>query len=125
MKKLIQLTGNESVGKILPERCPECTCNQFYKQNDFKRSIGISLVVAASVLTCVFLYLRFSWVMTWSPMLVVLLLDFCFRSLSPVVALCYGCERIFRGLNEKELAPLDAFDLELYDRIHYQESQKE
>lgn len=120
-----QLSGESTQVDKLPEACPHCHSKKFYKQADFKRSIGVSLVFIASVLSCILFYFRLNWFLVWSPMFLALILDRLFAKLSQNVAICYNCEHIYRGLSEEELAPLESFDLEIYDRFKYKNEHSE
>lgn len=92
---------------ILKE-CPVCTRQDFYKQKDFNRVIGVTLFVIAAILS----------IWTYGLSLVVLyLLDlFLFRRLA-LVAICYKCRTNFRRL--KNMNEIRDFDHEMNDRIVY------
>ena len=123
-ESFIRLAGQSTFTSKLPERCPECESKDFYKQSDFKRSIGVSLVGIASLATFVLMYMGYNWFLTWSPMLVVLFFDRILLQMRPVVAICYGCKHVFRGVSSEELEELDSFNLELYDRYKYKEENQ-
>lgn len=92
---------------ILKE-CPVCSRQDFYKQKDFNRVIGVSLFVVAAILS----------IWTYGLSLVVLyLLDlFLFRKLA-LVAICYKCRTNFRKI--KNMEEIRDFDHEMNDRIVY------
>jgi hypothetical protein len=121
MDKSIGLAGHTTVFEQLPAACPECQCKEFYKQSDFKRSIGLVLVSIASLSTFVLMYMGFNWFVIWSPMLVVLIFDRVMLGLRPVVAVCYNCKHVIRGLPKSAMEDLDGFELEIYDRYKYKE----
>jgi len=124
INKYIQLAGNSSLMSALPSKCSECGCKEFYKQSDFKRSLGVFLVGVASLATCVLMYMGYNWFIIWSPMFVVLIFDFALFRSRPVVAICYQCKHIFRGIPPKALEEIEGFDLEIHDRYKYVENQE-
>jgi hypothetical protein len=92
---------------ILKE-CPVCTRQDFYKQKDFNRIIGVALFIVAAILS----------IWTYGISLVVLYLCdlFLFRKLS-MVAICYKCRTNFRKvLNMNDIYD---YDHEMNDRIVY------
>jgi hypothetical protein len=119
MPNFFRLSGDSIHCGQLPERCPQCGCKDFYKQSDFKRSLGLTAVGIASASTCVLFAYGFNWWTVWSPMLVALIVDRVCNYLSPVAALCYDCGLILRDLPETELAKISGFDLDTYDRHQY------
>lgn len=120
-ENFIQLVGNSTQSKEIPSQCPECNCKEFYKQSDFKRSLGLVLVSIASIATMVLMYMGYNWFIIWSPMLVVLIVDRVLLQMRPVVAICYNCKHILRGIPAEALDTLESFDLEIYDRYKYKE----
>jgi LSD1 subclass zinc finger protein len=88
--------------------CPVCSRQDFYKQKDFNRKIGVALFVIAAILS----------IWTYGISLVVLyLVDlFLFRKLS-LVAICYKCKTNFRKL--QNMSEIRDFDHEMNDRIVY------
>ena len=92
---------------ILKE-CPVCLRQDFYKQKDFNRKIGVLLFITAAVLS----------IWTYGLSLVVLyLLDLMlFRKLS-MVSVCYKCQTNFRRV--KNINEIRDFDHEMNDRIVY------
>lgn len=118
-ENFIRLPGISHRVSKLPELCPECSCKIFFKQSDFRRSLGMGLVSVASILTFILMAMGYNWFLVWSPMLVVLIVDRGFYWIRPVVAICYNCEAKFRGLDQSALDVIEGFDLETHDRIHY------
>ncbi len=88
--------------------CPACTRQDFYKQKDFNRKIGVVLFVIAAILS----------IWTYGMSLVVLyLMDlFLFKKLS-MVCVCYKCLTNFRKV--KNVEEIRDFDHEMNDRIVY------
>lgn len=102
----VKFTQDHEQG-ILKE-CPVCTRQDFYKQKDFNRIIGVALFIIAAILS----------IWTYGISLVVLYLCdlFLFRKLS-LVAICYKCRTNFRKvLNMNDIAD---YDHEMNDRIVY------
>lgn len=88
--------------------CVVCERQAFYKQKDFNRIIGVTLFIIAAILS-IWTY-GLSFVALW-------LLDvFLFRKLS-MIAICYKCTTIYRGL--KNMDEVEEFDHQLHDRIVY------
>lgn len=102
----VKFTAEHENG-ILKE-CPVCSRQDFYKQKDFNRKIGVVLFVIAAILS----------IWTYGLSLVVLyFIDlFLFRKLS-AVAICYKCLTNFRKVNNIE--EIRDFDHEMNDRIVY------
>ena len=90
------------------EECPVCSRQDFYKQKDFNRKIGVALFVVAAILSI--------WTYGLSLVALYLLDVFLFRKLA-MVAICYKCQTNFRGV--KNMAALPDFDHEMHDRIVY------
>ncbi len=92
---------------ILKE-CPVCTRQDFYKQKDFNRKIGVVLFVIAAILSI--------WTYGISLMVLYLLDLFLFRKLG-MVTVCYNCLTNFRRV--KNIDEIRDFDHEMNDRIVY------
>ncbi len=90
------------------EECPVCERQDFYKQKDFNRKIGVALFVIAAILSI--------WTYGLSLVALYLVDLFLFRKLA-LVAICYKCQTNFRNLvNMNEIRD---FDHEMNDRIVY------
>jgi hypothetical protein len=92
---------------ILKE-CPVCTRQDFYKQKDFNRKIGVALFVVAAILSI--------WTYGLSLVALYLVDLFLFRKLA-LVAICYKCRTNFRNLTN--MSEIRDFDHEMNDRIVY------
>ncbi len=92
---------------ILSE-CPVCSRQDFYKQKDFNRKIGVALFVIAAILSI--------WTYGLSLVALYLVDLFLFRKLA-MVAICYKCRTNFRKL--KNMDEIRDFDHEMNDRIVY------
>jgi hypothetical protein len=103
--------------------CNACGFNQLFKQPDFNRNLGLWLVGFASVLTVVFAISDFDWFIVWSPMPAFFILDRVFAKKSSTAILCYKCEHIHRSPDSEAMQQneISEFDLDTYDRIHYQD----
>jgi len=88
--------------------CPVCTRQDFYKQKDFNRKIGVALFVIAAILS----------IYTYGLSLVALyLVDlFLFKKLA-LVAICYKCKTNFRKVSN--MSEIRDYDHEMNDRIVY------
>ena len=102
----VKFTPAHMEGRL--EECPVCSRQDFYKQKDFNRKIGVTLFVIAAILS----------IWTYGISLVVLyLLDvFLFRRLA-MVAICYKCQTNFRNITN--MNEIRDFDHEMNDRIVY------
>ncbi len=116
---ILGLSGASITVDTPPEICPHCSNKNFYKQHDFKRSLGVGLVGLASLISFVLMGMGFNWFVFMSPMVVALIVDRVFAARRPFAVLCYECGLIFRGLKWEQIQEVGDFDLELYDRIHY------
>ena len=130
--KWARLSGPFSSAPHLPQNCSHCGCKEFYKQPDFKRSLGLGIVSAASILTLVlegtgrYMWTDWNpyarWSLVWAPMFAALILDRIFiNRWADTVLVCYRCEHLVRGIPKEELSGVDAFDLEIHDRYRYAE----
>lgn len=88
--------------------CPVCTRQDFYRQKDFNRKIGVVLFVIAACLV--------PWTYGLSLLVLYLLDVFLFRRLS-MIAICYKCKTIFRQV--ANLDEIRDYDHEMNDRIVY------
>ncbi len=113
------LSGDAITAESVPETCPRCQKKHFYKQHDFKRSLGVGIVGLASLISFVMMGQGYNWFAFMSPMLVALIIDRIFSAQRPFALICYDCALIFRGLKWDQLKDVEDFDLEKYDRIHY------
>jgi transposase len=90
------------------KECPVCQRQDFYKQKDFNRKIGVVLFVLAAILSI--------WTYGLSLVALYLVDLFLFRKLS-LVAICYKCQTNFRKLSN--MSEIHEFDHEMNDRIVY------
>ncbi len=119
----LRLSGPSVVTDKVPTRCLACDCKDLYQQADFKRSIGVGLMIFVTIVCTVLFAMDYNWFLVWSPMLALLFLDLFFRKITPLAALCYECGTIHRGVDSKDLLSLPAFDLETFDRIQYKKTE--
>ncbi len=116
-----RLGGSSYFVQESPQVCKACGDRHLYKQNDFNRSLGLGLIVVASLATIVLQYFSLNWWAVWSPMFLILIIDRLFSYLSPLVVICYRCGALHRGLAREKVELYDAFDLDLNDRLIYSE----
>lgn len=88
--------------------CPICSRQDFYKQKDFNRIVGVSLFVIAAILSI--------WTYGLSLVALYLVDLFLFRKLA-LVAICYKCKTNFRKVSN--MAEIRDYDHEMNDRIVY------
>lgn len=88
--------------------CPVCERQDFFKQADFNRKIGVLLFIIAAILSI--------WTYGLSLVALYLVDLFLFKKLS-FVAICYKCQTNFRKI--KNMADIRDFDHEMNDRIVY------
>jgi hypothetical protein len=116
---LLGLSGSASQVSAVPAKCEGCASSAFYKQPDFRRSIGVGVVTVASLVSFILMGMGYGWFTFMSPMLAALVVDRYFAHTRKLALICYNCSHIYRGLSEAQLENIEAFDLEHYDRIHY------
>jgi len=90
------------------KECPVCSRQDFYKQKDFNRKIGVALFIIAAILSI--------WTYGLSLVGLYLVDLFLFRRLA-MVAICYKCRTNFRGL--ANMLEIRDYDHEMNDRIVY------
>jgi len=118
---ILGLSGPSTQVNSVPSSCEVCHGKKLYKQPDFKRSIGVTVVTVASLISFVMMGMGFDWFLFMSPMVIALIVDRYFAHTRPLALICYKCAHIYRGLSEEQLKASEVFDLETYDRIHYSE----
>lgn len=97
----------EHTGGLL-KTCPVCSRQDFYKQKDFNRKIGVLLFIIAAILSI--------WTYGMSLVLLYLVDLFLFKKLG-MVAICYKCQTNFRKV--KNILDIRDYDHEMNDRIVY------
>ena len=102
----VKFSSDHEAG-ILKE-CPVCTRQDFYKQKDFNRKVGVVLFVIAAILSI--------WTYGFSLVVLYLMDLFLFKKLS-MVAICYKCQTNFRRV--ENMVEIRDFDHETNDRIVY------
>jgi DNA-directed RNA polymerase subunit RPC12/RpoP len=90
------------------KECPVCSRQDFYKQKDFNRKIGVALFILAAILSI--------WTYGLSLVALYLVDLFLFRKLA-MVAICYKCKTNFRSLTN--MSEIRDYDHEMNDRIVY------
>jgi len=105
---VIPVTFNQAHEDGVLKECPICSRQDFYKQKDFNRKIGVFLFVVAAILSI--------WTYGLSLVALYLVDLLLFRKLS-VVAICYKCQTNFRKV--KNITEINDFDHEMNDRIVY------
>jgi len=88
--------------------CPVCSRQDFYKQKDFNRKIGVTLFIIAAIFSI--------WTYGLSLVALYLVDLFLFKKLS-LVAICYKCQTNFRNL--VNMTEIPDYDHEMNDRIVY------
>ncbi len=99
--------NSEHEASILKD-CPVCTRQDFYKQKDFNRKIGVALFIIAAILSI--------WTYGLSLVALYLVDLFLFRKLA-MVAICYKCRTNFRKVANMD--EIRDYDHEMNDRIVY------
>ena len=135
LKTWVRLYGPASQVALPPPQCPHCGGKEFYRQPDFRRSVGLGIVITASLATIGLEFFgrdlwsdsspALRWSLVWTPMFFALFFDrILIQRYVRNVLICYRCEHLFRGISETQLRPYGAFDLEIHDRYRYQEQMK-
>lgn len=88
--------------------CPVCSRQDFYKQKDFNRKIGVALFIVAAILSI--------WTYGLSLVGLWLVDHYLFQKLG-LVAICYKCRTNFRKVSNIE--EIRDYDHEMNDRIVY------
>lgn len=102
----VHFTHEHEEGQL--KECPVCSRQDFYKQVDFNRKIGVVLFVIAAILS----------IWTYGISLIVLwLVDVFLLKKLALVAICYKCQTNFRRI--KNFPDIRDFDHEMNDRIVY------
>lgn len=108
---------NQSEVDGVLKHCPLCNRQDFYSQKDFSRKVGVALFVLAALISTWMLWVGLGPQWYLSTFIVLYLMDFIlFRRLN-LVAICYKCETIFRGV--KNIDQIPGFNHEMHDRIVY------
>lgn len=107
-KHVIPVTFTHQHEEGILKECPVCSRQDFYKQKDFNRKIGVVLFVIAAILSI--------WTYGLSLVALYLVDLLLFKRLS-MVAICYKCQTNFRQV--KNMGELPDFDHEMNDRIVY------
>jgi len=102
----VNFTEDHTHGDL--KECPVCSRQDFYKQKDFNRIIGVTLFVIAAILSI--------WTYGLSLVALYLVDLLLFRRLN-MVAVCYKCRTCFRKVSN--MAEIRDFDHEMNDRIVY------
>jgi hypothetical protein len=102
----VVFTSQHETGEL--KECPVCARQDFYKQKDFNRKIGVLLFVIAAILSI--------WTYGLSLVALYLVDLFLFKKLS-MVAVCYKCLTNFRSV--ANITDIRDFDHEMNDRIVY------
>ncbi len=123
LPQFMQLPGESTKLSKEIKECQSCGFNLLFKQPDFNRNLGLWLVGFASVLTVLFAITDQNWWLVWSPMPAFFLLDRLFARKSDSAILCYKCEHIHRFSDSLKTfsESFPEFDLDTYDRVHYQD----
>ena len=107
---------SEAVKGVL-KNCPGCARMDFYSQKDFSRKVGVTLFVIAALISTWMLWRGMGPLWYLSTFVILYLLDFIlFRRLN-LVAICYKCATIFRGV--ENIKDIPGFNHEMHDRIVY------
>lgn len=92
-------------------QCPHCGAAHVYRQKDFNRKLGITLLIIG---------IGLSFYTYGISLLLVTIIDWLLYKKVGEVGCCYLCESQFR--TSPEVKKLEPFDLELYD--YYQNIKK-
>ena len=107
-KHTMEVKFNSEHEQGILKECPVCSRQDFYKQKDFNRVIGVALFVIAAILSI--------WTYGLSLVALYLVDLFLFRKLA-MVAICYKCRTNFRNLSN--MSEIRDYDHEMNDRIVY------
>ncbi len=109
---IVDISFNEEHEAGVLKQCPVCQRQDFYKQKDFNRKVGVFLFVLASIITIV----TFEYTYGSVFFLFYLLDSFLFRRLN-FIAICYKCKTIFRKV--ENIDSIHDYNHEMNERIVY------
>jgi hypothetical protein len=105
---VLDVKFNQDHTNSILKDCPVCSRQDFYKQKDFNRKIGVALFIIAAILSI--------WTYGLSLVALYLVDLFLFKKLA-MVAICYKCKTNFRKL--ANMSDIRDYDHEMNDRIVY------
>ena len=100
---------DEKPGSV--ETCPVCECRHLYRQRDFNRALGCTLVLIGAIFV--------PWTYGLS-LLILALVDLGFYLWLPEAVVCYKCDTVFRDARPGKRQ--GAFDLLKHDVLKYGKS---
>ncbi len=102
--------------KLTPP-CPVCGCEHIYRQRDFNRNLGLTIVVCFAVAGLIASAVQG----TILPLILFLILasviDLAIYSFLPDVGVCYRCLTCFRNVTLEE--PIQAYDQHVADAFEF------
>jgi uncharacterized protein (DUF983 family) len=100
------------------ELCPACDGREFFVRKDFPQKLGLAIVVAAALISCIFLYQK-NLVGVWAVLGGAVLIDAALYFVTGRVVVCYRCRAEFRGLPyNPAIKPFDLATSEKYAEVH-------
>ena len=104
-----------SCGKL--NRCRICGCQDLWRQKDFPPALGLSLVAAAAILSCL-AYAWYQLLLALGILMVAALIDMVLYAFMGDMLVCYRCGARHRQTAMNEQHP--GFDLETAERYRQQ-----
>lgn len=107
--RVVRLTVPDALAAGRPiESCPRCGAAEFFVRKDFPQRIGLAIVVAAGLASCVLFYFdQLLW--TWAVLGGAVLVDAALYGFTGIATVCYRCRAEFRG--QAYNSAHEAFDL--------------
>ena len=97
------------------EFCSWCTTGDLYTQKDFPHGLGLSIVFAGFVVSCIF-WFYYMPILTLATLLATAALDLVLYQLVPDVTICYRCLGQYRGPGSNIDRRFVPFDLAIGER---------
>jgi hypothetical protein len=106
----------------LTEPCPVCGCQHLYRQRDFNRNLGLTVVVVAAVVGLVLSSLQGTMLPLVVCLIIASIIDAMIFSVLREVFVCYQCLTCFRGVQNAE--SIETYEQEIADGFDFAEYAK-
>jgi hypothetical protein len=102
--------------------CPLCGGHELYKKKDFPHKLGMGILVAAILASCV-TTLLYQWWLTWGILIGSAAFDGILYLLVKDAVVCYRCQAHFRGVPAREHH--EPFELTIHERYRQERLRRE
>jgi hypothetical protein len=104
------------------DECPLCGGHELYKKKDFPHKLGMGILVAACMASCV-TTLLYQWWLTWGILIGSAAFDGTLYLLVKDVVVCYRCQAHFHGVPVREHH--QPFELTIHERYRQEKLRRE